>query len=257
MFPKKFNKEEYVKWHENHFKEDIDLNDKIIKQRAEFKTSLKDDLTFITELFYFLIPAYQKDYKIQYEAEFDFKIPLKNALSEYPNKSYELLFKSTDSIINKLWRKNKDLQSINLSNLKENINDLVRTEINISTLSACRFIAKKLSLQNISLPSDSKLKKQLDERVENIEFEPEMKMASGYFAYHGTVKLKNGHSIEVQIYSNLMGNWRKLSHKLYERVRLNPTTKHDFGTSESRLISLGHLLHLAECEVERLEQEIK
>lgn len=256
MFPEIYNKEAYIAWHENHFSKDKNLLDEIDKLRTELKTSLKDDLTFINELFYFLIPASQKDYKIHYGAEFEFIIPLKKVLIEYPSNRYELLFKSTDSIINKLWRKNKINQSISLENIKTEITDLVRTEINCSTLTACSYVAQKLSLENISLPK-SELKEKLEEKVENIEFEPEMKMASGYFAYHGIVKLKNGISIEVQIYSTLMGNWRKLSHKLYEKIRLSPISKHDYGTSESRLVSLGHLLHLAECEVERLEQEIK
>lgn len=82
-------------------------------------------------------------------------------------------------------------------------------------------------------------------------------MASGYFAYHGLIKFKSGLLVELQIYSSLTNNWRKLSHKLYEKVRLNPKKNIDFGTSEARLISLGHLFHLVECELKRLEEEIK
>lgn len=254
MFPKKYNREDYIRWHEDHFDSDNNLVQKIEDLRSDLKSELLDDLKFITELLYFLIPAYQKDYKIHYQTDFEYSIPLKVAIKD-SGIQYELLFKSTDSILNKLWRKNKETPTVKLDNIKEEINDLVRTEIRCSTLSACKFLAKKLSLENISLP-ESELKHNLDTKVENIEFEPEMKMAAGYFAYHGAFKLKNGISVEVQIYSILMGNWRKLSHKLYEKVRLKPIKQHDFGTTESRLISLGHLLHLAECEVERLEQEL-
>lgn len=257
MYPEKYNKEQYIAWHESHFTDDSNLLKKIDNLRDEFKADLEKDLEFIAELLYYLIPSSQKEYKIHYETDFEYNIPLKNSLSNNKGKKYDLLFKSTDSIINKLWRKNKDKPSVNLTNLKNELTDLVRTEITCTTLAACRFISKRIELKNIILPSDYHLKKKLDAKVITIEFEPEMKMASGYFAYHGLIKLKNGITIEVQIYSSLMANWRKLSHKLYEKIRLNPIEKHEYGTSESRLVSLGHLLHLAECEVERLETEIK
>ena len=35
------------------------------------------------------------------------------------------------------------------------------------------------------------------------------------------------------------------SDMLYERVRLEPIAQHEFGSPESRLVSLGHSLHLA------------
>ena len=257
MYPEKYNKEQYIAWHEKMYPEDKNLLEKIEQFRESLKIELKVDLEFIAELLYYLVPAYKKEYKIHFNSEFEFSIALKTALSDTTGKNYELIFKSTDSIINKLWRKNKSLPAVNLNNLKTEITDLVRTEITCSTLAACSFISKRLSLENINLPEDYHLKKKLDEKVESIVFEPEMKMASGYFAYHGLVIFKTGIAIEIQIYSSLMLNWRKLSHKLYEKIRLEPIEKHDYGTSESRLISLGHLLHLAECEVERLEKEIK
>jgi ppGpp synthetase/RelA/SpoT-type nucleotidyltranferase len=84
-----------------------------------------------------------------------------------------------------------------------------------------------------------------------------MKMASGYFAYHGQVDFASGLIIEIQIYSSLMKSWRKLSHKLYEKARVRTKAKQlDYGTTETRLISLGHLLHLAECELTRLDNEL-
>jgi ppGpp synthetase/RelA/SpoT-type nucleotidyltranferase len=257
MYPEKYNKEQYIAWHESNFADDSNLEKKIDDLRVKFKTELKEDLEFIAELLYYLIPSSQKEYKIHYETEFEYTIPLRNSLSDKAGKKYDLIFKSTDSIINKLWRKNKEESSVNLTNLKNELTDLVRTEITCTTLASCRFVSKRLELKNINLPNDYHLKEKLDAKIIAIEFEPEMKMASGYFAYHGLIKMKNGITIEVQVYSSLMANWRKLSHKLYEKIRLSPIEKHDFGTSESRLVSLGHLLHLAECEVERLESEIK
>ena len=52
-----------------------------------------------------------------------------------------------------------------------------------------------------------------------------------------------------------MMQWRKLSHALYELARVKPIEKHEFNSKESRLISLGHLLHLAECQLQTLREE--
>ena len=81
-----------------------------------------------------------------------------------------------------------------------------------------------------------------------------MKMASGYFAYHILITFSDNIIIEVQIFSSIIKKWRELSHTLYEITRVNQLNP-EFGSKESRLISLGHLFHLAECEIERLQQE--
>ena len=80
-------------------------------------------------------------------------------------------------------------------------------------------------------------------------------MESGYFAYHGLVHFRNGLVVEVQIHSDLMKQWRKLSHALYELARAELIRTYEFNSKESRLISLGHLLHLAECQLQQLRQE--
>lgn len=256
MFPKEYNKSTYVDWHKEHFLEE-DLETKIETQREVMKIKSRDDLEFLGELLYYVLPLCKKEYFTSKDVDFEYQIPMKDALKEKQNPRYDFLFKSTESIINKLWRRNKDNPIVKLDNISNEITDLVRTEIVCSSLAACHFVSKRLILKNINLPEDYYLKKQLDEKIELIEFEPEMKMAAGYFAYHGVIKFKSGLQVELQVYSSLTNNWRKLSHKLYERVRLNPLKSIDFGTSEARLISLGHLLHLAECEVQRLEDEIK
>jgi hypothetical protein len=55
----------------------------------------------------------------------------------------------------------------------------------------------------------------------------------------------------------IMSEWRRISHMLYEQVRVKPIEHHEFGSKESRLISLGHMLHLAECEIQRLSHDMK
>jgi ppGpp synthetase/RelA/SpoT-type nucleotidyltranferase len=100
-----------------------------------------------------------------------------------------------------------------------------------------------------------KVRKAFDGSIASIRFAPEMKMESGYFAYHGLVHFRSGLVVEVQIYSELMRQWRKLSHRLYERARVEGKQTHEFNSKESRLSSLGHLLHLAECELQQLARD--
>jgi hypothetical protein len=38
---------------------------------------------------------------------------------------------------------------------------------------------------------------------------------------------------------------------------VEPITQHEYASKEARLISLGHALHLAECEIQRLRQEME
>jgi ppGpp synthetase/RelA/SpoT-type nucleotidyltranferase len=104
---------------------------------------------------------------------------------------------------------------------------------------------------------DPGVRKAFNGSIASIHFGPEMKMESGYFAYHGLVRFKSGLVVEVQIYSELMRQWRRLSHSLYERARVEGIQKYEFNSKESRLISLGHLLHLAECQLEQLGQEYR
>lgn len=257
MFPEKYNKEQYILWHELTFRKDIKLEEKIIDLREKLKSELRDDLKYVTNLIYTLISYCDFEYQKQNGHPIIYNIPLSEILTNNLVDKYELIFKSTDSIINKLWRKNKINPIINLDNIGEHITDLVRTEIICNSLATCSFISNRFSTDFFRTPMFADKTEEIFSVASNFHFEPEMKMASGYFAYHGLIKLTKGYSIEIQIYSTLMSVWRNISHKLYESVRINPTTTFEFGTSESRLISLGHLLHLAECEVERLEKEIK
>ena len=257
-FPKKFDKYEYIAWHENKFKDDIGLEQKLEDFRNNLKQSANSELEFISNIIQSVSSIASNEFRIQYGIALDVDLPLIKTLinKKSSNSEYNLLFKSVDSIINKLWRKNKQGEDIQISNIQENINDLVRTEITTPTLESCKFLAERLQRHNIYFP-DKKQEKEFKEKVKVISFEPEMKMASGYFAYHGKVEFSSNLTVEVQIYSNLMKSWRKLSHKLYEKARVRTIDKQlDYGTTETRMISLGHLLHLAECELTRLDNEL-
>jgi ppGpp synthetase/RelA/SpoT-type nucleotidyltranferase len=256
-FPAKYNRQDYVAWHENHFPNDIDFERKIKIFRDQLMVEAKNDLEFISNFVQSVISMASHSYQVDHGSTLNAEFPLLNILMEKKlGINYELLFKSEESIINKLWRKNRVGDEVELQNIKVNISDLVRTEIITPTLESCKFLAKRLERQNIYFP-DKKQEKEFKEKIYEITFEPEMKMASGYFAYHGIISCKSGLQIEVQIYSTLMKVWRKLSHKLYDKARIRTVPKLlDYGTSETRLISLGHLLHLAECELTRLDEEL-
>ena len=94
-------------------------------------------------------------------------------------------------------------------------------------------------------------------QIKDIRVDEEAKAASGYFAYHSLVEFDDGNKAEVQLYSSISQAWRSVSHRLYERSRIAGIPYLAPGTSEARLISLGHLLHLAENELDRLMQEIQ
>ncbi len=257
-FPNKYNKLEYITWHEAKFNADRDLERKIEEYRSQLKVSAQADLEFISNIIQSVTSIASNEFRIQHGIVLEADLPLMRILISRKTSSleYDLLFKSSDSIINKLWRKNKQGNEVQLSNIQEHITDLVRTEIVTPTLDSCQFLAERLQRHNIYFP-EKKQEKEFKERVKSISFEPEMKMASGYFAYHGNVEFHSGLIIEIQIYSSLMKSWRKLSHKLYEKARVRTKEMQlDYGTTETRMISLGHLLHLAECELTRLNNEL-
>ena len=239
-FPQKYHSADYVKWH--HFKEpnDVDLPLKIDNLQDELEKSSAENLKLLQEVFEYFFEYAKTEYKTS-----------KNEETTY-QAADKIDYKKTSSIINKLWRnfKNKS-KFIPLANIKSEITDLIRTEIVGDTLTSCRFLAERLKIKNIH---NKNLKTKCEKVIKDISFEPEMKMASGYFAYHILVHFADGITIEVQIYSAIIKKWRDLSHTLYEIVRDSPID-HDFGSKESRLISLGHLFHLAECEIERLQED--
>lgn len=257
-FPNKFDKFEYIVWHEAKFKNDKNLEQKLEQFRVKLKEIAHADLEFISNIIQSVSSIASIEFRIQHGVALETDLPLMKILIDKKTYKleYDLLFKSVDSIINKLWRKNKQGDEVQISNIQEHITDLVRTEIITPTLDSCQFLAERLQRHNIYFP-DKKQEKEFKDKMKSISFEPEMKMASGYFAYHGQVEFSSGLIIEVQIYSSLMKSWRKLSHKLYEKARVRTKEKQlDYGMTETRLISLGHLLHLAECELTRLDNEL-
>jgi ppGpp synthetase/RelA/SpoT-type nucleotidyltranferase len=258
MKPTPFSVDEYVRWHEEVCRKDRPLLGKLGKLREKMTAEARPDLELLEELLAYMFTYAKNECKRPSGHEASYQTPLSACLATAAQPGfYDSLFKSVPSIVNKMWRKSTDEgPTVTLKNLASTITDLIRTDVCSETLDGAQFLALRMN----DLPAllyDAQLKDQFNARIEAVSFEPEMKMASGYFAYHGLVHFKSGYVVEVQIYSALMSEWRKLSHLLYEQVRLAPIEQHEFGSKESRLISLGHLLHLAECEIQRLRQEME
>ncbi|OJW06999.1 MAG: hypothetical protein BGO49_27520 [Planctomycetales bacterium 71-10] len=260
MKPTPYSQEGYVQWHEEAVEADRGLLNRLDDFRRGLMAEARPDLDLLYQVLTYMFTYARNEYRRARGQEASYQTPLSEALpsvgpSGNPSPRYSDLFKSAPSIVNKMWRKAGDEPGVTLSDLRRSITDLIRTDVRTETLDGARFLAHRMN----DLPGllyNQELKEQYEGRVESIAFEPEMKMASGYFAYHGLVRFRSGSVVEVQIYSALMSEWRRLSHQLYERVRLEPVAKHEFASPEARLVSLGHALHLAECEIMRLRQEI-
>lgn len=253
-YPDNYDFERYVRWHEEHAETSVDLVDKLTQDRESLKENrvrLKNLSELLSTLNTLLIRAKQTDGQ-------DISILKCEILLEEQLNSdkYDDVFKSVESIVDKLWRKNKEAQDhITTGNIQSRIKDLVRSSVIVSSHSYASDFSKALKDWKRKFEiNEISLEKYAD--IQEIVVEQEAKMASGYFAYHADVVYTDGVHVEIQIYSQLNEVWRKLSHKLYEKTRLNEGVEHGHGTSASRLVSLGHLLHLAECEAERLQSDL-
>ncbi|PKG36985.1 hypothetical protein [Psychromonas sp. Urea-02u-13] len=253
-YPESFDSGLYITWHEETAEQGVNLIEVLNSKREALKDNkerLKKLSTLLDTLNTILIRAKQTSDQDTSMLKCD--VMLSDQLGD---DKYEDIFKSTESVIDKLWRKNKDTDDyITTLNIQERIKDLVRSSVIVSSHSYASDFCKalkdwktKFEINAVALDDYSD--------ISNIIVEQEAKMASGYFAYHVDVVYSDGVHIEIQIYSQLNEVWRKLSHKLYEKTRLNQDVTHGHGTSASRLVSLGHLLHLAECEAERLQSDL-
>ena len=253
--PIPYNFDQYVAWHNQIVEPDMNIIDELtilmnsLKQnrdRFEKLAQLLDHLNTVL-----LRAKRTADVDV---SSYKCEILLDTQLS---TGKYDDIFKSTTSIIDKLWRKNRNTTNyVKTTNIKENIKDLARSSVILSTHKFANDFSKalpnwreKLGWNHVALDDFS--------NIIEIKVEQEAKMASGYFAYHADVIYDDGFHVEIQIYSQLNEVWRGLSHKLYEKTRLQQDVEYGHGTSASRLVSLGHLLHLAECEAERLQKELE
>lgn len=255
--PQDYDKGVYAAWHNSCIPEDADIIERLNETREGMKSSVASSLAALSQLLTQIKAITEKECKVRFKgiSQGQFRVPTSQFSEQPSNKGYDLLFKSSDSILEKLWRKNLRRSSnyAGLSNLQLEITDLVRTSVVAPTLEHARLFAERLeSWSDIIDASD--IEEHLD-TIDRVEVDMEAKLASGYFAYHSIVRVKSGLCIEVQIYSQLSEAWRAISHKLYETTRLKKSLTTRAGSAEARLVSLGHLLHLTECELDRLAVE--
>jgi ppGpp synthetase/RelA/SpoT-type nucleotidyltranferase len=255
--PQVYDKASYASWHNRCIPEDVDILTRLDQIRETLKSSSSSSLAALSQLLTQIKAFTEKECRVRFKGinQGQFVVPTTQFSEQPSNKGYDLLFKSSDSILEKLWRKNLRRSSdyASLSNLQIEITDLVRTSVVAPTLGHAKLFAERLESW-FDIVDASDIEVYLGD-IDRVEVDMEAKLASGYFAYHSIVRVKSGLCIEVQIYSQLSEAWRSISHKLYETTRLKESLATRAGSAEARLVSLGHLLHLAECELDRLAIE--
>lgn len=178
------------------------------------------------------------------------------------NEFQKYYLKTTKSIKNKLWRKNKEKIDKNLrgyvkiEDLTTSMNDLARLSIKANSLQIAEEMSNELANINEFQNHDG-IKNFYDNYLTKIIVDTELKTPSGYFAYHIYFHFNKGYVIELQVYSELSNYWRNVSHIIYEKIRTLPKKQLKFNDLDSRLISLGHLLYLADCELCNIVKEIE
>lgn len=253
--PRPYDFARYVEWHNQHVEPGINL----INELQLLMESLKQNKDRFEKLAQLLDHLHTVLLRAKQTADHDtssYKCEILLS-TQVRTEKYDDVFKSINSIVDKLWRKNNDTSEyVKTTNIKQNIKDLARSSVILSTHNFANDFSKalpnwrqKFQINQIPLEDYND--------ISEIKVEQEAKMASGYFAYHADVIYTDGFHVEIQIYSQLNEVWRGLSHKLYEKTRLLQDVEYGHGTSASRLVSLGHLLHLAECEAERLQRELE
>jgi hypothetical protein len=258
IYPQTYTEDAYIAWHEQEFPADAPLKDKLTNIRESLKNSALGNLKVLDELLQYMRDYATKEYNFHKDAMILYTIPLSTAVIDPAQPSYDALFKPVESTINKLWRLNRQRPAANriqLATLTSNIFDLVRTNITAATLDSAGFLSERIG-KGLAIIHDHALLSKLKPEIVSIESDPNMQMDKGYFAYHGRANFTSDLIVEIQIFSGITTHWRKLNHIFYEVVRSKPMEVYNFGQTETRLISLGHMLHLAECEIARLENEL-
>jgi ppGpp synthetase/RelA/SpoT-type nucleotidyltranferase len=253
-----YDKGNYINWHKENV-EAIDFEAEVLKLRENLKENSHEKLNTLAQLLMQIKERTEPECRIQSKGLLvgEFQLPTKSFSEKSSAEGYDLLFKSTDSIIEKCWRKNAKRKSeyVSIYSLPSELTDLIRTSVVCPTLQHAGMFTERLSAWRDFLPAED-----IEEHfssIDRVDVDQEAKPASGYFAYHVLVHFNDGLAIEVQFYSLLSSAWRNMSHKLYEKTRVGSSPFMGPGTPEARLISLGHMLHLAEFELNRLTEDLK
>lgn len=253
-----YDKGAYINWHRENV-EDIDFEAEVLNLRESLKANSQEKLNTLAQLLMQIKERTEPECRIQSKGLLvgEFQLPTKSFSEQSSSEGYDLLFKSTDSIIEKCWRKNAKRKDdyVSMNSLTSELTDLIRTSVVCPTLQHAEMFTERLSAWREFLPPEDIAEH--FSTINTVDVDREAKPASGYFAYHVLVHFNDGLAIEVQFYSLLSSAWRNMSHKLYEKTRVGSSPFMGPGTPEARLISLGHMLHLAEFELNRLTEDLK
>jgi hypothetical protein len=216
-FPSKFDESAYLRWHDATFPEDAPLKDNLIKYCDELRSRAPQAyLDAVAQLLSLMSSHCATEVDINSKGllsgTYTPILPTGKRKNAYP----ETMFKSVESIIDKLWRKNRETNSTRescttLASLSVQIRDLMRTSVVAPTFHHARFFAEHFKNWNKVIKDDGEKKKYFSQ-IEEVRVDAEAKLQSGYFAYHCSVSFKDGHAVEVQVYSQLIEAWKRLSH---------------------------------------------
>ncbi|MEQ9872368.1 hypothetical protein ABRP91_00635, partial [Pectobacterium brasiliense] len=245
-------------WHRDNV-EKVDFEAEVLNLRNNLKANSQEKLSTLAQLLMQIKERTEPECRIQSKGLLvgEFQLPTKSFSEQSSPEGYDLLFKSTDSIIEKCWRKNakRKAEYVSINSLTSELTDLIRTSVVCPTLHHAEMFTERLSGWRDFLPPEDVAEH--FSTINKVDVDQEAKPASGYFAYHVLVHFNDKLVIEVQFYSLLSSAWRNMSHKLYEKTRVGSSPFMGPGTPEARLISLGHMLHLAEFELNRLTEDLK
>ena len=253
-FPEKYDRAEYVSWHEAVFPQDKDLEARIAAHRDNLKAQFLKNHGEINALLAALIGRSAGECFVQSNGLDSGDYQPDKGLTSKTGPDFDLLFKGVGPILEKMWRKNKNGPLVEMSNLDINITDLVRSSVVCSSQFSARIMADRLKHIEKLIPEvltkDCK-------GFKSIHVDDEAKAQSGYFAFHADLVWDGLPHFELQIFSQLSKAWRDISHHLYEKTRVGGMVNAQLGGPESIFISLGHLLHIADTQHESLITELK
>lgn len=254
-----YDQAEYIEWHNANVDKDSNILELVQLFCSQLQVNAKSHLVAAGELLATIRNAAQAEITVKELTALKdtYDIPFKSLSESALPSDYEKLFKSQASILDKLWRKNracKDNHYIHFKDIEHHIKDLIRTSVVCPSLFHARMFAERLaSWKSFILSNPQKYA-----TIARVEVDKEAKLESGYFAYHALIYFdKFQFPLEVQIYSQMTNVWRDMSHIIYEKERTGYKSASEPGKATTRLVSLGHLLHIAECEIERLMTELK
>jgi hypothetical protein len=144
--PYPFDPETYARWHNAQYPADDPVLDNVKKLRADLVAGSRDQLTVLAQVLTYAVNYSLNEYQQTAKTSTGYHLSLSDALTPKPGATdYDQLFKSTPSIINKLWRKNRDAPPAHLGNIQQHITDLVRTDISATTLDSAAFLARRMN----------------------------------------------------------------------------------------------------------------